>query len=63
MIGVSSRLDAVGAMLPESTRVEFQHIYPQARPGAARRLAARLVGRVVMKRTIGTPRKAVPVPS
>jgi len=61
MVGVRSHIDHVGRMLPGPTREQFQRIYRRVRPGLPRRLAARAVGRVVMKRAIGTPRKAVPL--
>jgi len=62
MIGVSSALTQVGQMLPEATRAHFAQIHPRVRPGPLRRWTARAIGRVAMKRAIGKPRKAVPLP-
>lgn len=61
MVGVSSRLPEIGRMLPAATREAFERIYPRVRPGLVRRSIARAFGRLVMKRAIGAPRKAVPV--
>jgi hypothetical protein len=61
MVGVSSRSDVIGGMLPETTRDEFLAVYRRARPGALRRVASRAVGRFAMKRAVGQPREAVPV--
>ena len=61
MIGVSSRLDALGAMLPHPTRTIFAGMYERVRPDPLRRNGARLLGLVLMKRALGKPRKAVPV--
>lgn len=60
MVGVSSRLADIGAVLPEATRPHFERIYQRVRPGRARRLWARAAGRILMWRAIGAPRRAVP---
>ena len=61
MVGVSSRSDVIGGMLPETTRDEFLAVYRRARPGAVRRVASRVAGRFAMRRAVGSPRAAVPV--
>lgn len=61
MVGVSSKLEAVGPILPEATRGDFERIYVRVRPGLIRRPLARLFGRVLMKQAVGKPRKAVPI--
>ena len=61
MIGVSSKLDQIGPMLPERTRAVLAEIYERVRPNPIRRHAARLLGRLLMKRAIGSQRQAVPV--
>jgi hypothetical protein len=61
MVGVSSSYPAISAMLPERPRAVFSGIYAKVRPNAVRRQGARLLGRLLMKRAVGEPRKAVPV--
>lgn len=55
-IGVSSRPDDVLPMLPEPTRAVFEPRARQVRPPAWKRIAARSLGRVLMRRAIGAPR-------
>lgn len=62
MIGVSSSAESVLPMLPAATRVVFEPLYPQVRPGAARRWWSRLLGRLLLPKAVGQPRRAVPVP-
>jgi hypothetical protein len=50
-------------MLPEATRAVFAEIYRRVRPALPRRLAARILGRLMMPQAIGAPRQAVPVPA
>jgi len=61
MVGVSSKYEAISAMLPSDTRRVFQEIYSRVRPGLLKRLWARLLGRLLMKQAVGEPRKSVPV--
>lgn len=60
MVGVSSAHENISFMLSDAARPLFGKIYPRVRPGLARRLAARAAGHLLMKRAVGTPRKAVP---
>ena len=59
MVGVPS--GSIDAMLPEATRSVFESIASRVRPGWLGRIAARGLGRLLVKRAIGRPRKAVPV--
>ena len=61
MAGVSSRYEEISTMLPEGTREVFRSIYPKVAPGPAVRVSARVLGRLLMKKAVGKPRKAVPV--
>lgn len=61
MIGVSSGEDSILPMLPPKTRAAFEPLYPMVRPGAIRRGWCRLLGKLLMPKAVGTPRKAVPV--
>lgn len=61
MVGVRSDRDTIAAMLPPATRAVYEPIHARVRPGAVKRLGARIAGRLLMKRAIGTPRTAVPV--
>jgi hypothetical protein len=60
MVGVSSRADAILPMLPPRTRALFEPLYPKVAPGLPRRLWSRLLGRLLMPRAVGQPRKAIP---
>ena len=61
MIGVPSNAQSILAMLPERTRAVFEPLYPKVRPGALRALWCRVLGRLLMPKAIGAPRRAVPV--
>ena len=61
MAGVSSRWEEMSAMLPEATREALRGVYPKVAPGPLARVTARALGRVLMKKAVGAPRKAVPV--
>lgn len=61
MVGVSSRYGEISAMLPEGTREVFRGLYPEVAPGPLARVSARVAGRLLMKRAVGAPRKAMPV--
>lgn len=61
MIGVSSGPDSILSMLPPRTRAVFAPLYPSVRPSVPRRLWARLLGRLLMPRALGAPRRAVPI--
>jgi hypothetical protein len=60
MIGVPSGPDSILPMLPSRTREVFEPLYPSVRPRLPRRLWARLLGRLLMPRAVGAPRRAVP---
>jgi hypothetical protein len=62
MIGVSSGPDSILSMLPPRTRAVFEPLYPSVRPRLPRRLWARLLGRLLMPRAVGEPRRAIPEP-
>ena len=62
MIGVSSGPDSILPMLPPKTRAIFEPLYPSVRPGAIRRVWCRILGRLLMPKAVGTPRKAIPIP-
>lgn len=61
MIGVPSNAKSIFAMLPERTRAVFEPLYPSVRPGALRALWCRALGRLLMPKAIGAPRRAIPV--
>jgi hypothetical protein len=63
MIGVSSSEDSILPMLPPKTRAAFEPLYPMVRPGALRRRWCRLLGRLLMPKAVGQPRKATPAAS
>jgi hypothetical protein len=63
MIGVPSGPESILHMLPAHTRAVFEPLYPKVRPGAVRRLWCRLLGRLLIPKAIGEPRRAVPVAS
>jgi len=60
MIGVSSDEGSILAMLPPRTRAVFEPLYPEARPGPVRRAWCRLLGKLLLPKAVGEPRKAVP---
>jgi hypothetical protein len=62
MIGVPSGPDSILPMLPPATRAVFEPVYPQVRPNLPRRLYSQLLGKLLMPKAVGAPRKAVPVP-
>jgi len=61
MIGVSSAFESILPMLPPKTRAVFEPLYPMVRPGALRRRWCRLLGKLLMPKAVGAPRKAIPV--
>jgi hypothetical protein len=61
MIGVSSGAQSILPMLPEATRRVFEPLYGSVRPGALARWWSRLLGRLLLPKAIGQPRRAVPV--
>lgn len=61
MIGVSSDADSILPMLPPKTRAVFEPLYPQVRPGPLRRVWCRALGKMLMPKAVGAPRKAVPL--
>src|SRR2546426_2023347 len=61
MIGVASTPESILPMLPAHTRSVFEPLYAKVRPSAPRRLWCRILGKLVMPKAIGAPRKAVPV--
>jgi hypothetical protein len=61
MIGVSSGAESVLPMLPAATRAVFEPLYPRVRPGLARRWWSRLLGRLLLPKAVGAPRRAVPM--
>ncbi len=61
MIGVSSRWEDLSPMLPEKTRLVFQEIYEEVKPGPFKVLACRVAGKLFMKRAAGEGREAMPV--
>jgi hypothetical protein len=61
MIGVSSDEKSILPMLPPKTRAAFEPLYPMVRPGPLRRTWCRLLGKVLMPKAVGVPRKAVPL--
>jgi hypothetical protein len=63
MIGVPSGPDSILPMLPPRTRAEFEPLYPKVRPGPLRRVWSRFLGKLLMPKAVGEPRKAVPLTS
>jgi hypothetical protein len=61
MIEVSSGPDSILPMLPPKTRAAFEPLYPQVRPGWLRCRWARILGKLLIPKAVGAPRKAVPV--
>jgi hypothetical protein len=61
MIGVPSAAQSILPMLPQQTRALFEPLYPGVRPGALQRLWYRLLGRALLPKAVGAPRRAVPV--
>ena len=59
MIGVPSAPRAILPMLPEPTRAVFEPLYPKVRPGALPRLWYRWLGRALLPKAVGAPRRAV----
>lgn len=62
MIGVSSAPDSILPMLPSRTRAVFEPLYARVRPRLPRRLWSRVLGKLLMPKAVGPPRKAVPAP-
>jgi hypothetical protein len=60
MIGVASNADSILPMLPERTRSVFEPLYARVRPSALRALWCRVLGKLLMPKAIGAPRRAVP---
>jgi len=63
MVGVASEPDSILPMLPARTRAVFEPLYPEVRPGLPGRLYARLLGKLLIPKAVGAPRKAVPLPA
>jgi hypothetical protein len=61
MTGVSSAPDSILPMLPPATRSVFEPLYDRVRPGPLQRVWSRLLGRLLLPKAVGEPRKAVPV--
>jgi len=61
MIGVSSSAESILPMLPPKTRAAFEPLYPMVRPGPIRRTWCQILGKLLMPKAVGAPRKAVPV--
>lgn len=61
MIGVASSAESVLPMLPAATREVFMPLYARVRPGPVRRCWSRLLGRLLLPKALGAPRRAVPV--
>jgi hypothetical protein len=61
MIGVASTRESILPMLPGPTRAAFEPLYEAVRPNAVQRLGSRLLGRLLLPKAVGTPRRAVPV--
>jgi hypothetical protein len=60
MAGVSSGPQSILRMLPLKVRAAFEPVYPNVRPGPVRRIAYRLLGRFLLPRAVGEPRRVVP---
>ena len=63
MIDVSSGPGSILPMLPPKTRSVFEPLYPKLRPGWLRCRWNRLLGKLLIPKAVGAPRKAVPVDS
>jgi hypothetical protein len=61
MIGVSSGPESILPMLPAPTRALFEPLYPQVRPGLSQKLWSRFLGRLLLPKAVGAPRRAVPM--
>jgi hypothetical protein len=61
MIGVSSHPASILPMLPDATRAVWAPRHAGARPGPVRRLAARVLGKLLLPQAVGAPRVAVPL--
>ena len=61
MIGVPSSEESILPMLPPKTRAVFEPLHPMVRPGPFRRGWCRLLGKLLMPKAVGAPRKAIPV--
>ena len=61
MIDVSSGPESILPMLPPRTRAVFEPLYPKVRPGWLRRRWCRILGKLLIPKAVGAPRKAVPV--
>jgi len=61
MIGVPSGPESILPMLPEPTRAVFEPLYPAVRPGAMQRVWFRLLGRALLPKAVGAPRRSVPL--
>ena len=60
MIDVPSSQDSILPMLPPKTRAVFEPLYPKVRPGPLRRVWSRVLGKLLIPKAVGAPRKAVP---
>ncbi len=60
MIDVPSSPESILPMLPSKTRTVFEPLYPKVRPGPLRRVWSRLLGKLLIPKAVGAPRKAVP---
>ncbi len=60
MIDVPSSPESILPMLPPKTRAGFEPLYSQVRPGPLRRVWSRLLGKLLIPKAVGAPRKAVP---
>lgn len=60
MIGVPSTPESILPMLPPPTRAVFEPLYPALRPGPLARLWFRALGRLLLPKAVGAPRRAVP---
>lgn len=58
MIGVPSEWESLAPFLPTPTREVFEPLYTRVRPGRVKRTAARIAGRLFMKRAVGEERVA-----
>lgn len=61
MIGVSSSPSTILPMLPEALRPAFAPYASRVRPGPGRRICLRLLGKLLLPRALGTPRRAIPL--
>ena len=60
MIDVSSGPESILPMLSPKTRAVFEPLYPSVRPGWLRCRWARILGKLLIPKALGTPRNAVP---